>query len=64
VAHKLAFLTVAVLYEPVGNPRVHAHGSSAFAFNFAKPFDASGNPCRLDRSAMEAKARQNAALHK
>jgi len=38
---------------------LHAHGSSAFAFNFARPFDAAGNPCRLDRSAMEAKARMN-----
>jgi hypothetical protein len=35
---------------------LHAHGPSAFAFNFAKPFDASGNACRLDRRAMEAKA--------
>jgi len=39
---------------------LHAHGSSAFAFNFAKPFDAGGNPCRLDRPAVEAKTRQNA----
>ncbi|HEY4359675.1 MAG TPA: DUF3291 domain-containing protein [Bryobacteraceae bacterium] len=28
---------------------LHAHGPSAFAFDFAKPFDASGNPCSLDR---------------
>src|SRR5450759_3472431 len=30
---------------------LHACGSSAFAFNFAKPFDADGNPCRFDRLA-------------
>jgi hypothetical protein len=43
---------------------LHAHGSSAFAFSFAKPFDGDGNPCRLDRPAVEAKARQNAAPQK
>lgn len=35
---------------------LHAHGPSAFAFNFAKPFDASGNAGRLNRRAKEAKA--------
>ena len=36
---------------------LHAHGPSAFAFNFARPFDAAGHPCRLDRAAIDAKAR-------
>jgi hypothetical protein len=33
---------------------LHAHGSSAFAFNFANPFDSSGNPCRLYRPATDS----------
>jgi hypothetical protein len=40
---------------------LHAHGSSAFAFTFAKPFDTGGNPVRLDAAAMQAKAMQNVA---
>jgi hypothetical protein len=56
--HKLAFLTVGAPYDPEGSP---AHGCSAFRFNFAKPLDAAGNSCRLDRAAMDAKTRGNAA---
>jgi hypothetical protein len=55
--HRLAFRTVGAPYDPEGAP---AHGFSAFAFNFAKPFDAAGNSCRLDRAAMDAKTRGNA----
>jgi hypothetical protein len=40
---------------------LHAHGSSAFAFNFAKPFDTNGNPVVFDHWAMQAKAKANAA---
>jgi uncharacterized protein DUF3291 len=43
---------------------LHTHGATAFAFNFAKPFDPSGNPCRLDRAAMDAKAQRNGAPQK
>ena len=41
--------------------RLHAHGPTAFAFNFVKPFDAAGNPCPLDHVAMQAKKEANAA---
>jgi hypothetical protein len=40
---------------------LHAHGPSAVAFNMKKPFDASGNPVKLDHWAMQAKAKTNAA---
>ena len=40
---------------------LHAHGSTAMAFDFAKPFDAEGNACRLDYVAVQAKAKANAA---
>lgn len=40
---------------------LHAHGPTAFAFNFGKPFDAAGNPCPLDHVAMQAKKKSNAA---
>jgi hypothetical protein len=39
---------------------LHAHGPTAFAFDFAHPFDPAGNPCRLDREAVKAKAALNA----
>jgi hypothetical protein len=39
---------------------LHAHGSTAFAFNFAKPFDVAGNPCPLDHVAMQVKRQANA----
>ncbi len=42
---------------------LHAHGSSAFAFNFKEPFDANGNAVKLDAMAMQAKAKTNAASH-
>jgi hypothetical protein len=40
--------------------RLHRDGPTAYAFNFAKPFDAEGEPCVLDRGAVKAKAAQNA----
>ena len=40
---------------------LQAHGPSAFAFNFVKPFDVEGNPCPLDHVAMQGKAKANAA---
>ncbi len=40
---------------------LHAHGSSAFAFNFREPFDAGGNSIRLDYISMQAQSRKNAA---
>ena len=39
---------------------LHAQGSSAFAFNFKKPFDANGNSVQLDALAMQAQAKKNA----
>lgn len=39
---------------------LHEHGSTAFAFNFAKPFDRQGDPCALDHVAMQAKKKANA----
>ena len=48
---------------PEGYERIEAlyrNGSTAFAFNFAKPFDAVGNACVLDREALKAKASANA----
>ncbi len=38
---------------------LHAHGPTAFAFNFAKPFDNDGNPCPLDHVAMQHKKKTN-----
>ncbi len=38
---------------------LHAHGPSAVAFNFSKPFDAEGRPSRLDREAVKSKAEKN-----
>ncbi len=46
-----------------GNARLehlHSHGPTAFAFNFARPFDSDGNACPLDREAVKAKAAMNA----
>ena len=40
---------------------LHSHGSSAFAFSFAKPFDSNGNSVRLDHVAMQAQATKNSA---
>ena len=40
--------------------RLHQDGPTAFAFNFAKPFDCEGKPCVLDREAVKAKAARNA----
>ena len=38
---------------------LHGHGSSAFAFNFRKPFDAEGNSVSLDALAMQGYAKKN-----
>ena len=35
---------------------LHAHGPSAYAFNFAAAFDPAGNPYRLDAAAVKIKA--------
>ena len=46
-----------------GNARLehlHSHGPTAFAFNFARPFDADGNACLLDHDGVKAKAALNA----
>jgi hypothetical protein len=46
-----------------GNARLehlHSHGPTAFAFNFARPFDSDGNAFLLDREAVKAKAAVNA----
>lgn len=40
---------------------LHAHGPTAAAFHFSKPFDAEGKPCRLDREAFKKKAEKNTA---
>lgn len=40
---------------------LHANGSAAFAFNFARPFDAAGSPFRLDRAEIKRKAAMNAS---
>ena len=40
---------------------LHAHGPTAFAFNFVKPFDVAGNACPLDHVAMQTKGKANAA---
>ena len=48
---------------PEGYQRIEAlyrNGSTAFTFNCAKPFDAEGKACVLDREAMKAKAAANA----
>ena len=39
---------------------LHREGPTAFAFDFGKPFDASGNSCVLDRAAVKQKAATNA----
>jgi hypothetical protein len=39
---------------------LYKNGSTAFGFNFAKPFDAEGKACVLDRAAVKAKAVVNA----
>ena len=39
---------------------LYRNGSTAFGFNFAKPFDAEGRACVLDREAVKAKAAVNA----
>lgn len=39
---------------------LHAHGPTAFAFNFVKPFDTAGNPCPLDHAAIQGKKKANA----
>ncbi len=36
---------------------LHAHGPTAFAFNLTAPFDADGNPCKLNRQAIVEKTR-------
>lgn len=46
-----------------GNARLdhlHANGATAFAFNFARPFNPEGKACLLDREAVKAKAAVNA----
>jgi hypothetical protein len=40
--------------------RLHRDGPTAFAFDFAKPFDCNGNPCALDRELLKSKAKRNA----
>jgi Domain of unknown function (DUF3291) len=40
---------------------LHVNGSSPFAFDFRKPFDATGNAARFDALAMQAHAKKNAA---
>jgi hypothetical protein len=48
---------------PEGYERIESlyrNGSTAFAFNFAKPFDCEGKACVLDRVAVKAKAVANA----
>jgi hypothetical protein len=48
---------------PEGYERIESlyrNGSTAFGFNFAKPFDADGKACVLDRAAVKAKAAVNA----
>jgi len=39
--------------------RLHRDGSTALAFNFAKPFDCEGKACALDRELVKAKAARN-----
>lgn len=39
--------------------RLHRDGPTAFAFNFAKPFDWEGKACFLDRELAKAKAVRN-----
>jgi hypothetical protein len=48
-----------------GNARLEhlqANGSTAFAFDFARPFDADGSECRLDRESVKVKAAMNAKV--
>jgi hypothetical protein len=35
---------------------LHKNGASPFAFNLKSPFDADGNPCKLDTAKVKAKA--------
>lgn len=49
---------------PDGAERIdhlHTHGSTPYAFNFAKPFDPRGNPVRVDAATVKLKAARNAA---
>lgn len=39
---------------------LHDHGTSAFAFDFKKPFDAEGRPVEIDRAAVKRKMKLNA----
>ena len=39
--------------------RLHRDGPTAFAFNFAKPFDCEGKPCLVNRELVKAKAARN-----
>ena len=51
---------------PDGAERIdhlHTHGSTPYAFTFSKPFDAQGNPVRLDAAAVKLKAERNAAAN-
>jgi len=41
---------------------LYAHGSTLFAFNFAKPFDSQGKPVRLDSAAVRLKAALNSKV--
>jgi hypothetical protein len=38
---------------------LHDHGSSPLAFNFKKPFDASGQPVELNRQLLELRIKSN-----
>lgn len=38
---------------------LHTHGSTSYAFNFSHPFDAGGNPVRLDAAEVKRKAALN-----
>ena len=41
--------------------QLHEAGPSAQAFNFKNPFDANGNPTRVDQALVQAKMARNAA---
>jgi hypothetical protein len=38
---------------------LHENGSSPFAFDFKKPFDADGNPCKIDQARVKDKISSN-----
>jgi len=38
---------------------IHDHGSSPLAFNFKKPFDATGQPVELDRQLLDMRIKSN-----